>query len=216
MQYADLGVYLFASVQNGMVGSLYYENGRIRLVHKYGPCIEMHDKQNRLQFIINKKHNWKDFHKKLTGTMNDICKFMLGMDSYMLDTSSVQALDFFPKEKIYHLFLYGSNTQLTDYYLFELFFLEGQLVTYHSSRGYPDTSIHYGNKYTSQLAYVFDTIQNDEILKFAQCNVNCCEAKQRIDVANTELYFYCESYMPTLKLYNPKCVCYDSVIQDYI
>lgn len=38
------GKVLFASVQDGKIGSIYFEDGRIRLVHTAGPAIEVLDK----------------------------------------------------------------------------------------------------------------------------------------------------------------------------
>ena len=38
--FADLGNFQFVTVdEKGLIGSVYFERGRIRLVHKYGPCI---------------------------------------------------------------------------------------------------------------------------------------------------------------------------------
>lgn len=54
--YSVLGKFIFASVRNTKnkinVGSLYFEKGRIRLVHEDGPCIELNN-STRLQLVIN-------------------------------------------------------------------------------------------------------------------------------------------------------------------
>lgn len=56
MKFSDLGDFKFASasLKNGKIciGSLYFENGRIRLVHKKGPCVELFS-SSRLQLMAD-------------------------------------------------------------------------------------------------------------------------------------------------------------------
>lgn len=57
--FEDLGEYLFVSAtdNNGKkeVGSIYFRNGRIRLVHKEGPVIEGHDSAEYSIYFIKEK-----------------------------------------------------------------------------------------------------------------------------------------------------------------
>lgn len=46
--YKKLGQYQYVSEDNGVVGSLYFENGRIRLLHMDGPIIEIYKKERYL------------------------------------------------------------------------------------------------------------------------------------------------------------------------
>ena len=53
MDYSKLGRYLFVSMdKNQKVGSIYYENGRMRLVHENGPTVDRHNKDDVAYFVI--------------------------------------------------------------------------------------------------------------------------------------------------------------------
>lgn len=49
--YQRLGQYQFVSKDNGKIGSLYFQRGRIRLLHAHGPEITIH--QNLQRYVIN-------------------------------------------------------------------------------------------------------------------------------------------------------------------
>lgn len=52
--FEDLGAFIFSSADsNGKIGSIYFQNGRIRLVHSDGPLIESYEKIS--YFIVNEK-----------------------------------------------------------------------------------------------------------------------------------------------------------------
>lgn len=54
--FEDLGAFIFSSADsNGKIGSLYFQNGRIRLVHSDGPLIESYEKIS--YFIVNEEAN---------------------------------------------------------------------------------------------------------------------------------------------------------------
>ena len=63
---------LIASVANGKIGSVYFEQGRIRTTHSHGPEEELHSGTNRLQFNIDIKAAEAEFERSHPNIEADI------------------------------------------------------------------------------------------------------------------------------------------------
>lgn len=59
-------VKLIASIKDGLIGSIYFANGRIRTTHSHGPKVSKHDpaKVSTSQYNIDRSAAWQLFHAK--------------------------------------------------------------------------------------------------------------------------------------------------------
>lgn len=86
MEYSDLGRYLFVSMdEDRKVGSIYYENGRMRLVHGNGPTVDRHNKDDVAYFVIP---NYYYPHFNGNPTIYSICPDIISNGGYLLNVTS--------------------------------------------------------------------------------------------------------------------------------
>lgn len=152
-QYQQLGKYLFVSMdQNNEIGSVYYEKGRIRLVHISGPKIYGHDciayfvVPNGFGRLIKNDYNNKTFgeiynlfvSKKgllLEQTNNNL------MQGYNYKSDSINNINDINLMKLYEVYFANNLKSCSQ----------------HISRGYPNDSI--SPDYT-RMKDIFDAIHN--------------------------------------------------------
>lgn len=86
MDYYKLGRYLFVSMdEDRKVGSIYYENGRMRFVHENGPTVEVVDKRDIcLRFIIP---DGKEFKFSINDSCVEICNYIGSKGGKMIKSS---------------------------------------------------------------------------------------------------------------------------------
>ena len=86
MDYSKLGRYLFVSMdKNQKVGSIYYENGRMRLVHENGPTVDRHIKDDVAYFVIP-NYSYPRFNGN--ETFNNIYLEIISNGGYLLNVTS--------------------------------------------------------------------------------------------------------------------------------
>lgn len=141
-QYQQLGNYLFVSTDNnGKIGSVYYENGRIRLVHSKGPTISGHD--CIAYFVVPnyfRKPDKKDYYNK---KFKDIYELVVTNNKGLLLEQTNNVLT---KGRSYTTHSIGSISNISSRRLYEVYFKKttnNGLISNgsHPSRGYPQKII---------------------------------------------------------------------------
>lgn len=146
--YYDLGDYLFVSMSpsgkgisnKSIVGSIYYQYGRMRLVHAHGPTIEIRPYDEYVAyFVLPIRYNKSEFSfkgrsfgeiyncisTKLEGLLLDIT------DSYFIHEVSKKCEITCQTQPIY--------PEMNNYFLYEIYFNKYTFIAtdQHHSRGYP-------------------------------------------------------------------------------
>lgn len=147
MPYSDLGAYRFVSMgANRKVGSIYYENGRMRLVHDEGPMIEEYSRTEHIaRFVVPNgiKIEYDYIYRHSIATVFNILIQINNFIRLLVDQTGEELLRVLREQASYatHAVNLLGNYGLNYGYLFEVYFHEelGFWVEngIHSSRGYP-------------------------------------------------------------------------------
>lgn len=155
-QYQQLGKYLFVSMdQKKEIGSVYYEKGRIRLVHKSGPEISGHD--YIAYFVVPDGFGRlikNDYNNKTFGEIYDLFVNKNGLLLEQTNNNLMQGHN-------YKLHSINNINNINLMRLYEVYFKNKNNIfesyNQHPSRGYPNDSI--SPDYT-RMKDIFDAIHN--------------------------------------------------------
>lgn len=166
--FADLGKYQFVTVdKDGLIGSVYFEKGRIRLIHDYGPCVYFD---------------------------NDISKESLDADVVSVEVKRYLLVASSDKTQYPFNFVAAKGMAAKGVALYERFeYLDAMrnvLATGdHESRGCPCVDVDITKTLLKHIEEVFDKL-NDEDYRLAQTEFT--EAKLRLSnlefVSNLSFY----------------------------
>lgn len=179
-QYQQLGNYLFVSMnQNNEIGSVYYEKGRIRLVHKSGPKISGHD--YIAYFVVSNNPN-SDYKNK---TFDEIYQSIVSNNGLLLkqtnnilmqgsqyESHSINTINGISSMTLYEVYFKNKNNSLKSY-------------NRHRSRGFP-RYLNISNNTT--LKEIFDAISKNKELSNAQGNSSYSNRQDIIKSANEQIY----------------------------
>lgn len=183
-QYQQLGKYLFVSMdQNNEIGSVYYEKGRIRLVHKSGPEISGHD--YIAYFVVPDGFGRlikNDYNNKTFGEIYDLFVNKNGllleqtnnnlMQGHNYKSHSINNINNINLMKLYEVYFKNKNNIFESY-------------NQHPSRGYPKY-LNISND--TALKEIFDAISNNKELSNAQRNSFYPNSQGIIKSANEQIY----------------------------
>lgn len=204
-QYSQLGKYLFVSMdEKGKIGSVYYEKGRIRLVHGDGPKISGHD--FIAYFVVPKNFKKPQSNDYRNKTFDEIYQSIVSKNGYLLEQTNKQLA----KGNQYNTVSIDSIFNISSMRLYEVYFKNenNSLKSYnrHISRGYPQY-LNISND--TALREIFNAISNNKELSNAQGNSSYPNRQEIIKRANRKIYnIYNDKYPfgSQNKIHDPKNV----------
>lgn len=143
MAYSDLGEYLFVSMdRNRLVGSIYYKNGRIRLVHSHGPTVELLDSNELVAyFVLPNDVNFSGSFFATNASMLSVYEQIYSNGGRLLTETCNDIKKEFKKVDPYGKGFIGINACNNNYYLYEVYCNRGfsglRYSGDHPSRGFP-------------------------------------------------------------------------------
>lgn len=203
-QYQQLGKYLFVSMdQNNEIGSVYYEKGRIRLVHGHGPEISGHE--CIAYFVVPKGFTkLKDYDNYKDKDFDTIYNFIDNNHGLLLE----QTNNILMQGHNYKSYSINTINGISSMILYEVYFKNKNNIfksyNRHHSRGYPQY-LNISND--TALKEIFDAISNNKELSNAQRNSFYPNSQGIIKSANEQIYNLYNFHNPfNCKIHDPQNV----------
>lgn len=142
MSYSELGQYKFVSMdQNHLVGSIYYERGRIRLVHSHGPTVALLKRNDYVAYFV--LPNWVEYPKDYFENWNflNIYEAICIKGGRLLNLTNSNIRQHAKIVDPNTIWFIGIDSCYGNCYLFEIYLQEKDglyiCTRDHSSRGFP-------------------------------------------------------------------------------
>lgn len=173
--FADLGNFQFVTVdEKGLIGSVYFERGRIRLVHKYGPCIS--DFASMLE--KERKRNPDIVDIRVSRSFPDVRGFNADRKTAMAFASQ--------KMSLFEIMEFLDNTGKV------------LLTKHHKSRGCPCQEIAFSKTVVSKCGDIFNKL---DTLEFRNRQALFSEARKSLEKLNVTPDER-DGMLPSLSFYN--------------